>query len=155
MCKPLSPDYVTSVFIFKRKATIIETLKEQDSDKSKMGRYERTLRPELMIREHEAWTEKVELFVTLVSCFQSLTDATKSSTLHFAWVLGMPLISGILLIENLIWILKIKYLSMQVQFPDTIHLKVLLIAYSTVVQVLLSLLFFFLFIHIQMCWIFT
>ena len=151
MCEPLSPDYVTSVFIFKRKATILETLKEQDSDKSKMGRYERTLRPELMIGEHEAWTEKMELFVTLVSCFQSLTDATKSSTLHFAWVLGMPLISGILLIENLIWILKIKYLSMQVQFPVTIHLKVLLIAYSTVVQVLLSLVFFFLFIHIQMC----
>ena len=114
MCKPLSPDYVTSVFIFKRKATIIETLKEQDSDKSKMGRYERTLRPELMIGEHEAWTEKMELFVTLVSWFQSLTDATKSSTLHFAWVLGMPLISGILLIENPIWILKIKYRSMQI-----------------------------------------
>ena len=54
MCEPLSPDYVTSVFIFKIKATIIETLKEQDSDKSKMGRYERTLRPELMIGEHEA-----------------------------------------------------------------------------------------------------
>ena len=100
MCEPLSPDYVQSVVIFKRKAAIPENLKKQDSDKSKMDRYERTLRPELIIGEQKAWTEKMELFVTLVSCFQSLTNATKNSTLHFESVLGTPRISGILLVQK-------------------------------------------------------
>ena len=54
MCEPLSPDYVQSVVIFKRKAAIPENLKKQDSDKSKMDRYERTLRPELIIGEQKA-----------------------------------------------------------------------------------------------------
>ena len=43
------------VFIFKRKAAVLlEKSKEQDSDKSKIGRYERKLRREPVISEQKA-----------------------------------------------------------------------------------------------------
>ena len=51
---PLSPDYVPSVFIFKRKAAVLENSKEQDSDKTKIGRYERKLRRESLVSEQKA-----------------------------------------------------------------------------------------------------
>ena len=51
---PLSPDYVPSVFIFKRKAAVLENSREQDSDKTKMGRYERKLRHESLVSEQKA-----------------------------------------------------------------------------------------------------
>ena len=44
-----SPDYVPSVFIFKRKAAVLEKSEEQDSGKCKMGRYERKLRRESVV----------------------------------------------------------------------------------------------------------
>ena len=50
----LSPDYVPSVFIFKRKAAVLESSREQDSDKTKMGRYERKLRHESLVSEQKA-----------------------------------------------------------------------------------------------------
>ena len=51
----LSPDYVPSELIFKRKAVVLlEKSKEQNSDKSKMGRYERKLRRESVISEQKA-----------------------------------------------------------------------------------------------------
>ena len=51
---PLNPDCVPSVFIFKRKAAALENSREQDSDKSKMGRYERKLRHESLVSEQKA-----------------------------------------------------------------------------------------------------
>ena len=51
---PLSPDYAPSVFIFKRKAAVLENSREQDSDKTKMGRYERKLRCESLVSEQKA-----------------------------------------------------------------------------------------------------
>ena len=50
----LSPDYVPSVFIFQRKAAARETSSQQDSDKTKMGRYERKLRRESLVSEQKA-----------------------------------------------------------------------------------------------------
>ena len=50
----LSPDYVPSVFIFKRKSAVLEKSKEQDSDKCKMGRYERKLGRESVVSEQKA-----------------------------------------------------------------------------------------------------
>ena len=50
----LSPDYVPSVFIFKRKAAALENSSQQDSDKTKMGRYERKLRRESLVSEQKA-----------------------------------------------------------------------------------------------------
>ena len=40
--------------IFKRKAAVLENSREQDSDKSKMGRYERKLRRESLVSEQKA-----------------------------------------------------------------------------------------------------
>ena len=42
------------MFIFKRKAAVLENSREQDSDKSKMGRYERKLRRESLVSEQKA-----------------------------------------------------------------------------------------------------
>ena len=39
-------------------------------------------------------SKKIELFVSLVSGFQPLTNATKKSTLDFAWILNTPLVRG-------------------------------------------------------------
>ena len=47
-------DYVPSLFIFKRKAAVLEKLKKQDSDKIKMGRYERNLRRNSVVSEKKA-----------------------------------------------------------------------------------------------------
>ena len=80
----------------------------------------------------------MELFVTLVSRFQPLTNATKNSTLGFLWILNEPLISDVFVIENLIWILKLKYPAIQIQFPVNMHSKDLFIATVEVMQIILS-----------------
>ena len=51
---PLSPDYIPSVFIFKRKAAVLENSRKQHSDKTEMGRYERKLRRESLVSEQKA-----------------------------------------------------------------------------------------------------
>ena len=66
--------------------------------------------------------------MTLISGFRPLTNAKKNSSLDFAWVLDTPRISGMLLIENLIRILKLKYPALQEQFPVNIYPKYLFIA---------------------------